>query len=302
MPSIRGRVVDSFLENLEAHQGGNVSVDTRWESLCTSMADSVKVNLPNQLSKANKPWIREETLDLIRQRLQARAVGDWELEKHLNKHIKKSAKKDRSIWLEELAGTGDWQALRRLKQGRKAVQTRLCDETGNTVSTEQRADVFAQHLETIQWRVRPVTLLPGVEPPLHTELEVELGPFCHVELRKAIRKLKNGKATRQGDISIEIIKALAEEAGQALSLFLGLFNTCLATQCFPEEWVLSRVVMIFKKKDPALCDNYRLISVLSIAYKIFASMLKQRLLDAGLDARLSQLDSEKRGARRTQSL
>ena len=44
--------------------------------------------------------------------------------------------------------------------------------------------------------------------------------------------------------------------------------------------------MIFKKKDPSLCDNYRPISILSIAYKIFASMLKERLLDAGLDARL----------------
>ena len=38
--------------------------------------------------------------------------------------------------------------------------------------------------------------------------------------------------------------------------------------------------MVFKKGDPAECDNYRPISILSIAYKIFAAMLKNRLLEA----------------------
>ena len=44
--------------------------------------------------------------------------------------------------------------------------------------------------------------------------------------------------------------------------------------------------MIFKKGDPSSCDNYRPISLLAIAYEILASMLKQRLLDAGVDGRL----------------
>ena len=41
--------------------------------------------------------------------------------------------------------------------------------------------------------------------------------------------------------------------------------------------------MIYKKGDPASCEHYRPISVLAIGYKIFASILKQRLLDAGVD-------------------
>ena len=46
------------------------------------------------------------------------------------------------------------------------------------------------------------------------------------------------------------------------------------------------ITMIFKKGDPANADNYRPIGILAIAYKVYASMLKQRLLDAGIDARL----------------
>ena len=44
--------------------------------------------------------------------------------------------------------------------------------------------------------------------------------------------------------------------------------------------------MIFKKGDPAICDNYRPICLTMVAYRIYASMIKQILLDAGLDARL----------------
>ena len=52
---------------------------------------------------------------------------------------------------------------------------------------------------------------------------------------------------------------------------------------FPYEWVTSSVVLIFKKGNPASCANYRPISVLSIAYKVFTAMMKNRLLDAGID-------------------
>jgi len=43
---------------------------------------------------------------------------------------------------------------------------------------------------------------------------------------------------------------------------------------------------MFKKGDPALVGNYRPISLLSIAFKIMGSILRQCLLNAGIDDRL----------------
>jgi hypothetical protein len=40
---------------------------------------------------------------------------------------------------------------------------------------------------------------------------------------------------------------------------------------------------LFKKGDPASCENYRPICILSIAYKLFAWILKERLIQAGVD-------------------
>ena len=39
--------------------------------------------------------------------------------------------------------------------------------------------------------------------------------------------------------------------------------------------------MLFKKGDPAECENYRPISISSIGYKLFAAILLQRLKQAG---------------------
>jgi len=195
-------------------------------------------------------------------------------------------KRDRSKWLENLAAAGDWNAIHKLKKGCKVNQSRLTDEHGAVVGTDARADTFSKHLATVQWRVRHVTLVPGADAELFPPLATEEDPFNHIELRKAILGLKSGKATRAGDIPIEFLKALAAEAGPSLQCFLDLCNDCICMQEFPTEWLTSRVVMIFKKGDPGICDNYRPISVLAISYKVVASMLKQRLLNAGLDIRL----------------
>jgi hypothetical protein len=208
------------------------------------------------------------------------------VELQLRKDIKKSAKRDRSRWLEDLAGTGDWKALRKLKKPRKVSQSRLRDKYGIPVSTDMRAEVFAEYLETIQWYVRPVQLISDTERPLPPPLSVSDAPFTKVELRKAITGLKSGKAVQENDIPIEFFKALASSPGSCLDGFLDLCNDCLIDHAVPKSWLHARVAMIFKKGDPALCENYRPICVLSIAYKILASMLKQRLLDAGVEQRL----------------
>jgi hypothetical protein len=245
-----------------------------------------EVVLPARQKQANKPWISQETLDLVDEKRRARAHGDWELEKTLRKQVHKSAGKDRTNWLQQLAVAGDWASLRSLRKGRKKQQGRLYNSHGEPVNSEQRPETFAEHLETMQWRVRPVTLIPNAAPPIFERIPVDDGPFTENELLKAIAKMKNGKAVKKGDAPIEVFKALAADRGDAFKWVLEYCNKCLLAQSVPEEWATASVTMIYKKGDPGNCDNYRPICLLSIASKLFASVLKQRLLDAGIDKRL----------------
>ena len=107
------------------------------------------------------------------------------LEKQLRKETQKSVRKDRALWLEELAGRGDWESLRKLRSKNTASQTRLKDIHGEIVSSELRAETLADHLEQLQWRVRPVTLQPDPPAIIHPPLPVAENLFTMVELRKA---------------------------------------------------------------------------------------------------------------------
>jgi len=262
-------------------------IEDRWTNLSKTLLNAADKCVPNMPFQRKTPWITESTLELIRQRRAARCTANWELERSLRREVKKAARRDRAQWMEQLASKGDWNSLKKLRRkGPSSQQTRLQNLEGHVVSTEARATTLADHLETIQWRVRPVTLIPDAKPDIHGPLAVDEGEFTNKELRVAIQRLSSGKSVRKNDVPIEIFKAMALGEGSFLKDFLDLCNECWHSCSVPGEWMTARVVMIFKKGDPALADNYRPICLTAVAYRIYASLIKQRLLDAGLDQRL----------------
>ena len=120
----------------------------------------------------------------------------------------------------------------------------------------------------------------------HPPLRITETNFTHMELRKAKKDMASGKSVCEGDVPIEVYKILASAVGTYLGEVLGLMNECLHNESLPTDWLTARVAMIFKKGDPARLENYRPICLTSVAYRVFANMIKQRLLDAGLDERL----------------
>ena len=76
------------------------------------------------------------------------------------------------------------------------------------------------------------------------------------------------------------------EPGTYLQHVLNFINKCWAKQAAPSDWTTSEVKLIFNKGDPADCGNYRPICLLNICHRLLMLMIKQRLLDAGVDTKL----------------
>ena len=67
----------------------------------------------------------------------------------------------------------------------------------------------------------------------------------------------------------------------------------------PTELLMARIVLIYKKGDTNLCENYRPISLLNTMYKIFAAAI-QRRKEYGVDKHLQDTQYGFRKNRGTQ--
>jgi hypothetical protein len=285
--SVRRRFTDAFHGEM-LQTGLSMQDNTIDESILGingAFKSAAGLTLPQTELVPNKPWIRHDTLVLIKQRNCARTQGRHSDETALNKRVRMSAKRDRGAWLDNLVETGDWAQIRRLRKGFRPKQGRLKDSNGKVVSSEDRAQTMADYLQSVQWAVRPVTASPD-RAPLGPTLNVQTGSVQAWEVKRAAKGMKNNRASGDDTIPSEFWRAVLAEEGPAATWLVEFCQKCWSTKQVPEEWHLARIATIFKKGDPGDCANYRPISLLNVAYKLFASILLHRLRDAGADARL----------------
>ncbi|XP_061621461.1 uncharacterized protein LOC133474126 [Phyllopteryx taeniolatus] len=106
-------------------------------------------------------------------------------------------------------------------------------------------------------------------------VDQEVAMISKGEVRKALKRMKNGKAVGPDDIPVEVWKHLGEVAVEFLT---SLFNRILVREKMPEEWRKSVLVPIFKNKgDVQSCGNYRGIKLMSHTMKLWERVVEARL-------------------------
>ncbi|UYV77547.1 hypothetical protein LAZ67_15001466 [Cordylochernes scorpioides] len=94
------------------------------------------------------------------------------------------------------------------------------------------------------------------------------------EIGRAIRDLKNNKASGPDDIPNEIIKILPDSYMGLLEQF---YNRALIMGHYPTIWTKSIIHPIFKSGDKDNPSNYRGIALISNFSKLFTTILRSRL-------------------------
>ena len=100
--------------------------------------------------------------------------------------------------------------------------------------------------------------------------------FLTDDILKIIRNLDPNKVHGHDMISIRMIKICDTSICRPLKL---IFQACLESGKFPNEWKKVNVVPFYKKGDKQILKNYPQISLLPIAGKIFERLLYDKMFE-----------------------
>jgi hypothetical protein len=279
------------LQNVE-HDG---TVESRWNSLKDAFKNTSEEVLGYEQA-TRKEWLSLETWKIVEERRQAKLkvcenqdqAKAQELEtvfNNLNKEVKRSARRDKQRFMENLAEEAQeaankghlselYKITRKLTQAPSRPQMPVKDKDGRIlVAVEEQLARWKEHFQEIL--NRPCEAHSRLERRNVPELQVATGPPSKSEILKALKELKGGKAAGIDNIPVEILKADATLTVGALHpLFQDIWNT----ETLPKDWLQGVIVKIPKKGDLANCKNWRGISLLCIVSKVLSKIILNRII------------------------
>ncbi|KAK3560072.1 hypothetical protein QTP86_033795 [Hemibagrus guttatus] len=292
-------VVNTYFQKREEHRklrqalGGQVVLPDDWETTAEVIRETGRkvLGVSSGRRKEDKEtwWWNEEVQDSIQRKRLAKKKWDMDRTeenrqeyKELQRRVKREVSKAKQKAYDELYTRLDTRegekdlyrlARQRDRHGKDVQQVRVIkDRDGRVLTSEESVqrrwkEYFEELMNEKNEREKRVEGVNSVEQ--------KVDKIRKDEVRKALKRMKSGKAVGPDDIPVEVWKCLGEAAVEFLT---SLFNRVLESERMPEEWRRSVLVPIFKNKgDVQSCSNYRGIKLMSHTLKLWERVVEARL-------------------------
>ena len=171
-----------------------------------------------------------------------------------------------------------WKELKKIKGSKKMECLKMKDKSGIYVDGDENVkgrwkEYFEDLLNVTEEKEVNVNMcgFEGVKRSKYLGCD----EITRAEVDKAIQKLKNGKAAGVDDISAEMLKYGGESVKE------WMWKVCkkaFESGKVPNDWKNAVIVPLYKGKGSSdECKNYRGISLLSVAWKVYARVLIERV-------------------------
>ncbi|KAK3562906.1 hypothetical protein QTP86_011138 [Hemibagrus guttatus] len=284
---------EEFRQTLSQALGGQVVLPDDWETTAYVIRETGRkvLGVSSGRRKEDKEtwWWNEEVQDSIQRKKLAKKKWDMDRTeenrqeyKELQRRVKREVSKAKQKAYDELYTRLDTRegekdlyrlARQRDRDGKDVQQVRVIkDRDGRVLTSEESVqrrwkEYFEELMNEENEREKRVEGVNSVEQ--------KVDKIRKDEVRKALKRMKSGKAVGPDDIPVEVWKCLGEAAVEFLA---SLFNRVLESERMPEEWRRSVLVPIFKNKgDVQSCSNYRGIKLMSHTMKVWERVVEARL-------------------------
>ena len=288
-------------------------LEEEWNQI-KEMYSSTCEEVLGKVIRERKEWMSEDTWKIVEERRELKAKMEAAKTRNQklatthaynmkNTEVKRSFRRDKRKRIDDIAREAEEAAEKRdmkkvydttrLLSGKRNVQsTPVKDKNGEVLtSTDDQLIWWKEHFQEILNRPAPEN------PPDLTEgppLAIQTGPITMVEVTRALKSLKNGKAAACDNIPPEAWKEGGLVSAKVLHSLLNKFWTA---EDIPQDWKLGLLVKLPKKDDLSLCTIWRVIMFLTISSKVLCRIILERMKDA-LDSRLQD---EQAGFRKERS-
>ena len=274
-----------------------MSVEEEWEVFKrTVMSCAARVCGYKSVGRKSRgsAWWDEEIKEMVREKrrlfeiyLAERSENSREKYKEKNREVKVATNQKKNA-VDERDGVQMsrkfrenkklfWSDVNSKRKERDQMSMRVRNSDGHIVTDER--GVKQRWTEYFEWLLnvdngRRAQLtengLVGMHEVANGEIEISLQ-----DVRKAVKKLKNGKSPGVDGITSEMLKC----GGECLLEWLRrVCNVCTLEEKVPNDWMRAIIVPIYKGKgDRCDCKNYRGISLLSIPGKVYGRILIERV-------------------------
>lgn len=247
------------------------------------MTDEIK-DLINQKSISFLDWqnhignAKEETYQkryrslakLVKKKVKIRQVEYWdEVSQEIEDSIKQHDQSTAYAMIRRLSG-----------RNKQNIQMPIKDKDDHllTTSTERlnRWREYFYELLNEPTKVDPAIIEEISTPDIEsTAKEQQEKPPTLQEVLQAIKQMKNHKAPGKDNLTAEILKA----GGTTTAKWLHeIIYDIWTKEAMVEDWTLATITRLYKGKgDKQSCDNYRGISLLTVASKIFSRIILNRI-------------------------
>ena len=161
-----------------------------------------------------------------------------------------------------------WQKIRRIRRGKQDALRTIKSKQGELITDNSK--ILARWREYFKELLNPVEATPNDHI---SSVNESVDPILQEEVMTAIKNLKNGKAAGVDEIRSEMLKAMGSEGCEWLTRII---NVAWKTGKAPKDWQQGIVVPLFKKGDHRECSNYRGITLLSQAGKVYAKIVEKK--------------------------
>ena len=263
------------------------NVNAMWLFIKQNILKIINDNVPTKKSSAkfHQPWITTHTKRLIRNKnlwfqkaKQRNDIESWKKYKNYKKLAQKSCRKSHDDYVQDLITTDNsnkkfWSYVK----SQRKENTGISDLNVNNKliqNPKEKADLFNNQFSK-------VFSDPNEPSPPFTTTKVNPNTIHNIKVsEKGVLKLLQGvnenKATGPDDIPGKFYKICSNELCEAFTL---LYQTSLNSGVVPDDWKTANIFPLFKKGDKNNVENYRPISLTSIACKLLEHIVHSTTMD-----------------------